>query len=533
MTVLILLAQTKVNIVINNNVPGSLIYLNGKMVGITSSKGRAVIKVVPEGTHDVRIEKDGYESACKTITVSLLNNEFSFYLKKKTILKIKCNVPSAKLIIDGKPTGETDFMGKKTIELIPKGKHKLEIKKNGYSNVSETINVKEGENYYDFTLKGISTGKLLLRCNVLGAKVLIDKVVKGETVKGILSIEFPPGKHKVSIEKKGYETESKWVSIKKSGESTLFFELSKKKAEDPWALFVVIMLFILSFVLIILIILMRSSRSFGVMGKFELISIIGKGGIATIYKAKDRMRRKIVALKIMDYNLVRDADLVYKFFREGETISQINETFPNAPVVKVFDYGRDREKSLGVPYISMQLVKGNNLLKILREEKGLTVKRKLYIAREIVEGLIAAHKLNIFHGDITPDNIIIDGNKVTLIDFGIAMEEHDNYKNMDTSITGKPVYMSPEQCAGLPIDEKSDVYSLGIILFFMFHGTPPFIAKNPSEIMKMHQDCPLPRMDIRIPGDIKELIQQMLVKEPCKRPGTIELEKNLARLINQ
>ena len=530
---LILNSQEKVNILIKTNVPGALIYLNDKLESITSSKGILVIKAVPIGKQKIKIEKDGYENVDKMITISLLKVEFNFFLKRKIILQISCNAAGAKIIIDGKPLGKTDLKGRKTIESIPKGKHAIEIKKDGFISIGKFINLNEGENNYNFTLKEITTGKLLLQCNVAGAKVLIDDVERSQTVVGELILELPPGNHKVYVEKKGYKAKSKRVSIKKNSETPVVFKISEMKDEFPIALLIALIIFVLAAVLIILITLIRSSKTLGIMGKFELVEIIGKGGIATIYKAKDLMRKKIVALKIMDHNLIRDADLVFKFFREGETISQINENFPNAPVVKVFDYGRDREKSLGIPYISMQLVKGDNLLKMLKKGKVLTVQRKLYITREIVDGLIAAHKLKIFHGDITPDNIIINGKKVILIDFGIAVEGYDNYKNVDTSIMGKPVYMSPEQCAGISIDEKSDVYSLGIILFLMFHGVPPFTAQNPAEIIKMHQESPLPEMDSRVPTDIKEMIIRMLAKEPGSRPGTIELGEILDHLILQ
>jgi serine/threonine-protein kinase len=269
------------------------------------------------------------------------------------------------------------------------------------------------------------------------------------------------------------------------------------------------------------------------MGKFELLKVIGKGGIATIYKAKDLNRNKTIALKVMDCILLKDADLVYKFFCEGEAITTINEKFPDAPVVKVFEYGRDREKSLGVPYIAMELIKGSNLLDIMKNDHFLTVKRKLYIIKQVAMALIAAHRLKIYHGDITPDNIIVNEDKVTLIDFGISVREHDTYKNMDASITGKPVYMSPEQCTGHPVDDKSDIYSLGIILYFMCSGTPPFIHRNSTEIMKMHPEKPVPEIKEPIPEELKDFIKKMLAKKKGTRPDAREVVNKMESFMNQ
>ena len=371
-------------------------------------------------------------------------------------------------------------------------------------------------------------------CNVKDAKIVIDdnkEWPEKTKERDFVTVKLPPGNHRIRIEKDRYKPETKKVFIKKcSLQEKVDFEISTWKDVITQALLVALVFFVLASASAIFITLLKASKKNRIIGKFELVKIIGTGGIATIYEAKDKMEKKTVALKILNNALRNDADIVTKFYREGEILSQINEAFPNAPVVKVFDY-REREKFLGIPYISMQLVKGDNLLKLMKGKKELTVEYKLYIAREVVEGLIAVHKLEISHGDITPDNIIVNGKMVILIDFGIAVDEYSSIKNMDTSLMGKPVYMSPEQCAGIRIDEKSDIYSLGIILFLMFHGTPPFTAKNPAEIMNMQRESPLPEMDPRVPTDIKEMIVRMLNKEPGNRPGAIELGEILDQLI--
>jgi serine/threonine-protein kinase len=413
--------------------------------------------------------------------MALLLLNFVLLAQQKINILIKTGVPDAAIFLDDNYIGMTGTSGEKIIKNVTRGRHIVKILKKDYAESRQAIDVDELTNTFTFSLMqnpGIQPG---IRENNQGGR-------------------------NGSLPTTGYNNQG---------------------------IEIILVVFIVTLGLVAFTMgwIYRKSKNHGVLGKFELRRIIGKGGIATIYKAKDMVNKKIVALKVLDPAFITDRDLVYKFFSEGDAIFKINKEFPDAPVVKVSEFGRDREKSLGVPFIAMELVKGTDLLKIIKQNGSMPVSWKLHIVREVARGLGAAHKMGIFHGDITPDNIIVNSDKVTLIDFGVALQEHDNYKNMDATVMGKPVYMSPEQCAGDPIDDKSDVYSLGVILFLMFYGIPPFISQNPLEIMNMHRETPLPELDTPIPVEIKNLVYRMLDKIPRNRPGTLELEETLASLI--
>jgi tRNA A-37 threonylcarbamoyl transferase component Bud32 len=554
----LVLGQQGVNIIIKTNIPGAAIFLDSTKVGNTGTNNMKIIESVPPGKHEIRIEMAGYVNIIRTITVDELSNNFEFTLEKvreeKINLLVESNTPGAAVYLDEKPVGITDENGKLTIPSLSKGNYTIQIEKTGYTTFEQQFSVGGDNIKYNFVFEKkdepgapAGQGRLFLKCNVSGARVFVDDVLKGETNADTFILELSVGSHEVRLEKKGYETQKRNVGIENELDTMEDFALypaqittgDKKEPATaaggiaPEAVFIILIFLVLIVVVFVLVWIMKSSRSLGMLGKFNLLKVIGKGGIATIYKAKDTAVKKIVALKVMDHDLIRDADLVYKFFSEGEAISKINEKFPDAPVVEVFDYGRDKEKSLGVPYIAMELLKGDSLLKLIKENGSASESHKLYIAREVARALTAAHKLKIFHGDITPDNIIVNGDRVTLIDFGVAVQEHDTYKNMDASITGKPVYMSPEQSAGQQIDDKSDVYSLGIILFFMFSGSPPFISKNPHEIIKMHQKNPIPEIKLPVSPAVKKMIYGMLEKDPTKRPKATRLEKTLDKLIGE
>lgn len=544
-----LVASEGVNIRIITSPGGASIYFNHAFVGPSNANGVKIIESVPQCWHTVRIEKEGYNTINKKILVTLLNVSFDFKLKKigekKNRLELTCNVPHASVFLNLKEMGKTDAQGKFVISPIDKGKHSLRIAKAEYVPFAEPITIRDGLNTLSFNLAqknnipigGIAGKEFVLNCNQPNASILIDGVLRKEkTQKGTTLLTLPLGNHEIRVEKSGWQPVSKIVSIYGDLAVTADFFFTQPMNRVPEGPNTPIILFIVLFLLMIGVVfllfhILYSSKKLGIIGKFELRKKIGKGGIATIYEAKDKTRKKIVALKVMDDNAILDPDLVHKFFIEGEAISRINKEFPDAPVVKVFDYGRDKEKSLGIPYISMELIKGESLLKMIKKNEPMSVNRKLFIAREVTRALKASHSLKIYHGDITPDNIIIHRDRVVLIDFGVAFLAHDNYKNMDATITGKPVYMAPEHCAGKDIDEKSDIYSLGVILFFMVCGVPPFQSQNPLDIMRMHQEIPAPEIRVQVSEDIKNLIYRLLEKNPQKRPDSSELENILSDLM--
>jgi serine/threonine-protein kinase len=293
-------------------------------------------------------------------------------------------------------------------------------------------------------------------------------------------------------------------------------------------IFIVMILTVLVLVIVLSRKLPLGSTRFG---DYILQEMIGKGGMASIYYAKNRILKRTVAVKILDQALMRDRDLVYKFLKEGENLAKINSEFPGSPVVKVLEYSHS---SSDWPYfISMEYLKGATLWRLLESKKIFPLKAKLYIIKEIARALHCSHALKIYHRDVSPDNIFISGNTVTLIDFGIAKQEFSDYRTLDGRIAGKPYYMSPEQGAGKVVSDKSDIYSLGVVLYYMLEGNHPFKSSNHIELMKMHQTCPVPDIKHPIQPGLRNLLYQMLSKEPDARPDALDVVNKLDYLMQQ
>jgi serine/threonine-protein kinase len=285
-------------------------------------------------------------------------------------------------------------------------------------------------------------------------------------------------------------------------------------------------------VLLLIFVLSRKFPPSGTrLGDYILLEMIGKGGMAEIYCARNRILKKITAVKILDQALIRDREVVYKFLKEGENLAKINIEFPGSPVVKVLEYSHP--SSNGPYFIAMEYLQGSTLWWILNSKKTLTLKAKLHIIKEIARALHCSHTLKIYHRDISPDNIFVDGNTITLIDFGIAKQEFSDYYTLNLRLAGKPHYMSPEQCSGKIVNGKSDIYSLGVVLFYMLEGKPPYVSSNQGELITMHQKYPVPEIMHPIPLDLRNLLHRMLSKEPEDRPGALEVVNQLNYLIQQ
>jgi serine/threonine protein kinase len=251
-------------------------------------------------------------------------------------------------------------------------------------------------------------------------------------------------------------------------------------------------------------------------GRYELMEPIGRGGMATIYRARDRRMNRVVAVKVLREVYSTDRKFITRFKMEAEAASSL--THPN--IVQVFDYGQSTDSY----YIVMELIQGVDLRRYLRVHHILDVDQAVAIARDVALGLGAAHRRQIVHRDVKPQNILVNGEElVKLTDFGIA----SMYKDLSaerlttTGMTlGTVQYYAPEQAQGEIVKPAADVYALGIVMYEMLTGKPPFDGDTPVSVAVRHiQDLPEPpsHQNPKIPRGLEALILRCLEKDPRDR----------------
>lgn len=247
-------------------------------------------------------------------------------------------------------------------------------------------------------------------------------------------------------------------------------------------------------------------------GRYELLEKRGDGGMAVVYKAKDRLLNRFVAIKILKPEFIRDPKFVDSFRRESQAAAGLSH--PN--VVSVFDVGKEGN----IYYIVMEMMEGDTLSDVIKREAPLSEKRVIEISRQIAAGLSAAHKKNIIHRDIKPHNIIFSDDGVAKItDFGIAKAVNSGtIVNTNTTVLGSVHYLSPEQARGGFVDAKSDIYSLGIVMYEMLTGTVPFDGENAVSVAMMHINGKVPAPSLENPA-VSSLMDAIVLKATARQPG--------------
>ena len=250
------------------------------------------------------------------------------------------------------------------------------------------------------------------------------------------------------------------------------------------------------------------------LGQFRIVERIGAGGMATVFKAYQPTLDRYVAMKVLPAYHARDPIFVKRFVQEARSVAKL--AHPN--IVQIHDFG-DQE---GITYIVMEYVDGGTLKDRLKQQHALSVSESVDFIIQAAEGLNCAHSHGIIHRDVKPANMLLrkDGH-LLLSDFGIAkiLEGTTNLTRVGTGI-GTPQYMSPEQGTGQPVDRRSDIYSLGIVLYHCLTGRVPFTADNPLSITVKHLHDPLPIEILRVagvPAPIEQVVLKMTAKPPQDR----------------
>jgi len=240
-------------------------------------------------------------------------------------------------------------------------------------------------------------------------------------------------------------------------------------------------------------------------GRYEIHGKLGDGGMAVVYKARDKLLNRMVALKVLRPEYVRDASFVDNFRRESRAAASLSH--PN--IVSIYDVGKEGN----IYFIVMELVEGRTLAEVIHDEAPMEFRRVISISKQIASALSLAHRNNIIHRDVKPQNILIqDDDAAKITDFGIAKAVTDRTTVSDSeTIIGSVHYFSPEQGRGQYVDEKSDIYSLGIVMFEMITGQVPFDADNPVTIAVMHMNDRLPQPSSLVSG-VPPGLEQIIVK---------------------
>ena len=253
------------------------------------------------------------------------------------------------------------------------------------------------------------------------------------------------------------------------------------------------------------------------LGKYEILEELGRGGFGVVYKARDVVLNRIVAVKVLHPNLVNDPGFVSRFRNEAQLAAQLDH--PN--IVPVYDFGEYQ----GLYYIAMAYMPGGSLKDLLQKEGSLPEGKVLTVLSQVSDGLSYAHRKGIIHRDLKPGNILFDEEgQARISDLGFAKALHTDSSislSMSGGLVGTPAYMAPEVWRGEPATPQTDIYSLGCILYEMLTGEVLFEGKTPADVMTKHLiDGPV--FNAQLSGSVRQLIAKALATSPVDRHSSIE-----------
>ena len=250
-----------------------------------------------------------------------------------------------------------------------------------------------------------------------------------------------------------------------------------------------------------------------IANRYQILSLIGQGGMADVYRAKDKILDRVVAIKVLRSKLSEDPMVLVRFQREASAASRLS----HQNVVDIYDVGEYE----GMHYIVMEYVRGRTLKQLIMQRGALNFTEALDIMKQLVGAVIAAHQKNIIHRDIKPQNVLIkDDGTIKITDFGIAVASDSVQLTLNNAVMGSAHYLAPETAQGKEPTEQVDIYSLGIVFYELLTGTVPFKGQTPTEIAIQHLRVSMPYVrdfNPSIPQSVENIILKATAKDPLER----------------
>ncbi|MEO7326661.1 MAG: protein kinase [Dokdonella sp.] len=251
------------------------------------------------------------------------------------------------------------------------------------------------------------------------------------------------------------------------------------------------------------------------LGHYDIVAELGRGGMGVVYKGYEGSLNRYVAIKVLADSLAHDEGIKERFLREARSMAALNDPH----IIQIYFIGEDE----GQTYFVMEFVEGESLGSMLKRDHKLTVEQSAKVIQQTAMGLSTAHDRGVVHRDIKPGNLMISSRgSVKIADFGIALSNQDLSKKLTTTgeFVGTPGYLSPEVCLGKPVDQRSDIFSLGIVLFEMLTGKMPFNDESPLGLMLEVVKADIPdvrQLNANVDAQIAQVLKKMIAKEPADR----------------
>jgi serine/threonine-protein kinase len=268
--------------------------------------------------------------------------------------------------------------------------------------------------------------------------------------------------------------------------------------------------------------------------RYEIGGVLGRGGMAEVHRGRDLRLGREVAVKVLRSDLARDPSFQVRFRREAQAAASLN----HPAIVAVYDTGEDRTPKGATPYIVMEYVEGETLRDVLRREGHLSPERAMSLSADICGALDFSHRNGIVHRDVKPGNVMITPQgAVKVMDFGIARAVSDSAATMTSTaaVIGTAQYLSPEQARGEGVDARSDVYSLGCLLYELVTGAPPFTGDSPVAVAYQHvrEDPRLPSsINPQVPAELDAILLKAMSKNPANRyQSAADMRNDLLRAL--
>jgi eukaryotic-like serine/threonine-protein kinase len=249
--------------------------------------------------------------------------------------------------------------------------------------------------------------------------------------------------------------------------------------------------------------------------RFRVDAVIGRGAMADVYRALDLETQRDVALKIMKRSLSSDPSTKQRFSREADVQAKLRHR--NVAALLATGVTEQRE-----PYLVVELLRGKTLRHVIKSEVRVAPRKAASYTWQALQGLSAVHQIGVLHRDLKPANIMLEPSpgpveRVVLIDFGFATLEGAAKLTQQGTVVGSLTYIAPERLRGELPDRRSDLYAIGVILFEMLSGAPPFRAASDLELVELHLDAPPPPLDPAIPESLRAIVSHALSKQPADR----------------